>query len=166
MIEALDSSIPESLSTPNAFPDSSAPGGVSAVQTHLSHVFLTNDRVYKLHKDVDLGFVSFATERERNLDCLRELALNRRLAPDVYLGIAPIERRRNSWGVGAVLSHPADLGPGEHCLVMRRLQAGRDALSLLQAGLLSRQQLERAARRLARFHHEQCLGRPSPPIGG
>jgi aminoglycoside phosphotransferase family enzyme/predicted kinase len=156
-IEPLDPSIPESLSAAGAFSDP-----VSVVQTHLSHVFLTHDRVFKLHKDVDLGFVSFATQRERNLDCLRELSLNRRLAPDVYLGIAPIERKRGRWVVGETRSDPADLESGEHCVVMRRLPDGRDALSLLNAGLLEWDAIERLAGKLARFHQEQSLGRPSP----
>ena len=62
------------LCQPAAYPhDPSAAAGVAQVQTHLSHVFLSGERVYKFRKDVDLGFVSFTSRQERNADCLREL---------------------------------------------------------------------------------------------
>ena len=54
--------------------DPSAHGSVDWVQTHLSHVFLTGERVYKFRKAVDLGFVCFTSRDERNADCLREVA--------------------------------------------------------------------------------------------
>lgn len=159
--ELLDPSLPEALATAGVLPETGS-AGPSVVQTHLSHVFLTQDRVYKLHKDVDLGFVSFATQEARNRDCVRELVLNRRLAPDVYLGIVPIEPAGESWRVGAPVADPKELGPLEHCLVMRRLPDGRDALQLLEAAALTREQLDRLAKRLADFHREHPLPRPLP----
>ena len=74
-----------------AYPeDPSARNPVTHLQTHLSHVFLTGEKVYKLRKAVDLGFVCFATRAQRDADCVREVKLGRRLAPDVYLGVAPV----------------------------------------------------------------------------
>jgi len=149
------------LARPEAWPgDPSAAAGVEWVQTHLSHVFLTGERVYKFRKAVDLGFVRFAAREERNADCLREVALNRRLAPDVYLGVAPL---RPGPG-GARVGDPGEAlaGPGEHCVVMRRLPAGGDALSLLADGRLSAEHLDLVAERVARFHAEHGLGAPAP----
>jgi len=149
------------LGDPSAHPhDPSAARGVEWIQTHLSHVFLTGRRVYKLRKAVDLGFVCFASRAERNADCLREVALNRRLAPDVYLGVAAIEETPGGARVGPVGEGLA--GGGEHCVVMRRLPAGRDALSLLLAGRLPPARLDRVAERIAEFHAEQTLGVPAP----
>ena len=145
----------------SAYPgDPSASGGVEWIQTHLSHVFLTGRRVYKLRKAVDLGFVCFASRAERNADCLREVALNRRLAPDVYLGVAPVETAPGGVRVGSVAE--ALVGGGEHCVVMRRLPAGRDALSLLHAGRLPGEWLDRVAERVAEFHAAHGLGVPAP----
>jgi aminoglycoside phosphotransferase family enzyme/predicted kinase len=140
--------------------DPSARQGIEHVQTHLSHLFLTGQRVYKFRKALDLGFVCFATRAERNADCLREVALNRRLAPDVYLGVAPLEPGARGVRVGSVAEELC--GPGEHCVVMRRLPAGRDALSLLEAGALRAVQIERLARRVSVFHEAQGLGAPAP----
>lgn len=153
-----------------AYPtDPSAKTPVEWVQTHISHVFLTGDRVYKFRKAVDLGFVRFSTRAERNEDCLREVALNRRLAPDVYLGVAPLHGGVDTAWIGppaeilaaTAADSPAGCAP-EHCVVMRRLAAGRDALSLLEAGRLGPEHLDRLAVRIARFHEEHRLGLPVP----
>jgi len=143
--------------------DPDARAGVEWVQTHLSHVFLTRTRVYKLRKPVDLGFVDFSTRARRNADCLREVALNRRLAANVYLGVAPIERARDGFRVGATDTESRNLDVArEHVVVMRRLPAGCDALSMLERGTLRPAQLDAVALRLARFHQTHGLGRPSP----
>ncbi len=166
MKESLPEGLIEALYDESAYPgDPDAARGVEHVQTHISSVFLTATRVYKLRKAVDLGFLCFATRAERNADCVREVLLNRRLAPDVYLGLAPIEPLAGGFRVGAVRecakdeTLPADR---EHCVVMRRLPAGRDALSLLERGLFSAAQLERVAQKVATFHAAHGLGRPAP----
>jgi aminoglycoside phosphotransferase family enzyme/predicted kinase len=163
-IEPLDSEIPGALSRADAYPlDVSAGAGVERIQTHISLVFLTRDRVYKLRKAVRLPFLDFSRRAERDEDCWRELHLNRRLAPDVYLGVAPVLRGARSIEVGALAEKP-DEGRGvlESCLVMRRLPEGRDALSLLHAGRLHPADLEAVARVLAGFHAAQGLGVPAP----
>jgi aminoglycoside phosphotransferase family enzyme/predicted kinase/RimJ/RimL family protein N-acetyltransferase len=158
---ALDAEALEALAAAPAYGDD-AVAAVEHVQTHLSHVFLTADRVYKFRKAVDLPFVHFATRAQRNADCLREIALNRRLAPDVYLGVAPWLGTR----LGAVSEELWRAQPGvpppEHCVVMRRLPAGRDALSLLERGQLTDPQLDAAALTIARFHERASLGAPAP----
>jgi uncharacterized protein len=163
-IEPLPEGLIEGLARPGAYPDDpSAPAGVTCVQTHLSHVFLSRAFVYKLRKAVDLGFVDFSTRAERNADCVREVALNRRLAPDVYRGVAPIEARGGEVRVGRVgeaLVGSADTL--EHCVVMRRLPDGADALSMLQRGALRAGHLEAVALRLAAFHRAHGLGVPAP----
>jgi aminoglycoside phosphotransferase family enzyme/predicted kinase len=150
------------LGRADAYPhDPSAALALEQIQTHLSHVFLTGRRVYKFRKSVDLGFVCFTSRAERNSDCLREVTLNRRLAPDVYLGVAPLERGERGVRIGAVSSGLASHA-AEHCVVMRRLPDGRDALSLLEAGKLRGAHVDRIARAIARFHALAGLGTPAP----
>ena len=94
--ESLTPEVLSELAVIRAYPDDpgigdpSAQGAVEWIQTHLSHVFLTDERVYKFRKAVDLGFVCFTSRDNRDADCMREMVLNRRLAPDVYLGVAPL----------------------------------------------------------------------------
>lgn len=161
-LETLDPGLVEALGRPAAH------GGdrVECVQTHISWVFLTGARVVKVRKAVRLSFLDFGTRAERNADCLREVRLNRRLAPDVYLGVAPLERVAGGYRVGAVgealAVGQAGEPPPEHAVVMRRLPAGRDALSLLERGALEPAHVDGVASLLARFHASAGLGRPAP----
>lgn len=68
--------------------DRSAPAAVA--ETHISVVTFVGDRAYKLKKPVDLGFLDFSTVARRREACQREVELNRRLAPDVYLGVLDV----------------------------------------------------------------------------
>jgi aminoglycoside phosphotransferase family enzyme/predicted kinase len=172
-LEPLPQAMVESLAVAEGLPgDGSAEEGVEALQTHISHLFLTRERVYKLRKAVELSFLSFATRSERNVDCLREVELNRRLASEVYLGVAPVlPRAGGGWQLGEPGEALCDEGgepvaagghAAEHCVVMRRLPEGRDALSMLEAGTLEPRHIEALAERLVRFHREVHLGTPAP----
>ena len=160
--ESLPEGLVEGLSRPGAYAnDPSAAAGVTTVQTHISHLFLTAERVYKLRKAVALGFLDFGTRQIRNRDCLAELRLNRRLAPDVYLGVAPIQISGGDVFVGEVGESTAqpDL---EHCVVMRRLPDGRDGVSLIERGKFGAEQVDAVAAAIVRFHEQHRLGRPAP----
>lgn len=160
--EALPEELERALLDPAAYPgDPTAAAGVEVVQTHISWVFLTRERVYKVRKAVDLGFLDFSTRAARNADCAREVALNRRLAPDVYLGVAPLAPGDGGLRVGP----PGEaLAPGapEHCVVMRRLPDGGDALARLARGALEPTHLDAVAERVAAFHDANGLGAPAP----
>ena len=58
---------------------------IDLIQTHISFVFLTEKYVYKVKKPVNFGFLDFSTLDKRKLYCEKELQLNRRLCPDIYL---------------------------------------------------------------------------------
>ena len=111
---------------------------VSVVDTHVSWLLFVGDRVYKAKKAVRYPFVDLSTRERRRRACIAEVELNRRLAPDVYLG------------VGALA---APSGEAEPLVVMRRLPPER-ALSRLvtQAEPDAGVELSRVARLLARFH--------------
>lgn len=155
----------DDLARAAAYPhDETAKGGIRRVDTHISHVFLTGQRAYKLRRPVRLAFLDFSDPAERLADCRREVALNRRLAPDVYLGLAAILRDGNSAAVlGPTMETPSnDPAAVEHCVVMRRLPAGRDLKSMLERGEAGPAHVDRIAERLAAFHVEHSLGRPAP----
>jgi aminoglycoside phosphotransferase family enzyme len=65
-------------------------GAVQVIHTHASVVFLVGDRALKIKKPVDFGFLDYSTVGRREQMCRAEVELNRRLARDVYLGVAPI----------------------------------------------------------------------------
>ena len=65
-------------------------GPIELIETHISWVLLTGERVYKLRKPVDFGFLNFTTLRQRFDDCCNELRLNKRFSPELYLGLVCI----------------------------------------------------------------------------
>jgi uncharacterized protein len=87
-------------------------------ETHSAVVFLVGDRAFKLKKPVDLGFLDFSSPAKRLRACQSELELNRRMTPDVYLGISDL--------------NDVDGKPLEHLLVMRRMPAGRRLAHLVR----------------------------------
>lgn len=122
--------------------------GAELIETHISWVILEQDRVIKLKKPVDLGFLDFSTGALRKLACESELRLNRRLAPDVYLGLGEVRGGADGLHIG---------GAGEiieHAVLMRRLPDHDRADIQLSRGRLGLEGLRRAATTLARFHAE------------
>ena len=81
----------EALSHPKAYPH--PVDRVEIRQTHISCVFLAGDYVYKVKKPVDLGFVDYLRLEDRRHFCEEEVRINRRLAPEVYLGTEWIRAR-------------------------------------------------------------------------
>jgi hypothetical protein len=107
-------------------------------ETHISWLFLIGDRAYKLKKPVKLDFLDFSTRAAREVACRREVEFNRRLAPDVYLGVADVSG--------------ADGAPCDHLVVMRRMPDERRLSTLVQQGADVRDPLRALARLLANFH--------------
>ena len=125
---------------------------VELVETHISWVFLAGERVYKVKKPVDLGFLDFRTLRQRRHFSREEVRLNRRLAPDTYLGVIELKGSRPHIRIGGV-------GPTiEVAVEMRRLPAER-MLDRLVAGARAEPAHVRAvAATVARFHGEAETG--------
>ncbi len=112
--------------------------GAASSETHSAVVFFIGDRAYKLKKPVDLGFLDFSTPQAREAACHRETKLNRRFAPDVYLGVAEV---RDPAGQAC-----------DHLVVMRRLPPSRRLSALVRAGVPAEGPVRRVARILATQH--------------
>ena len=95
--------------TLSALQESRAKTGNLDAQVHETHtgiVLLVGDKAYKAKKPLTTDFLDFSTPERRERACEHEVALNRRLAPDSYLGVGHF-------------SGPAG-GPAEPVIVMRR----------------------------------------------
>ena len=66
---------------------------VRQIETHGANVFLAGDRALKLKRAVACPYMDFSTVEKRLRACRAEIAVNRRTAPRLYLGIAPVLRR-------------------------------------------------------------------------
>ena len=81
----------ETLKQPTAWPAFiRITGGVELIETHISWVLLTDDFAWKIKKPVQFDFLDFSTLERREYFCREELKLNRRFAPQLYLGLAAI----------------------------------------------------------------------------
>jgi len=74
------------LASPHAF----AGETVTRIDTHISHIFLAGDRSYKLKRAVVFEFLDFSTLTNREEACRREVEINQRFAPNLYLGVIPV----------------------------------------------------------------------------
>jgi uncharacterized protein len=61
-------------------------------QTHTSYVLLAGDFAYKVRKAVRFPFIDCSTAARRFALCQREIELNRRLSPDIYLAVVAIKQ--------------------------------------------------------------------------
>ncbi|MGB0126333.1 MAG: AAA family ATPase [Rhodocyclaceae bacterium] len=119
---------------------------VRLVETHISSVLLTGDYAYKLKKPLDLGFLDFSTLAKRHASCLEEVRLNRRFAPEIYLGVVSI--------LGSV-DDPRFDGTGEvieYAVKMREFPQSALLDAILAAGEIHAGLIDRVAEVVADFH--------------
>ena len=112
----------------------------------MSWVFLAGDKVYKLKKPVLLPYLDFSTLRRREVACRAEIDLNRRLAPDVYLGVSPLTASPQGLSIG---------GHGtvaDWLVVMRRLEERWELDRAIEQNRVSPAQLDRLVMTLGRFY--------------
>lgn len=114
------------------------PAGAAVAETHSAAVFFFEDHAYKVKKPVDLGFLDFRTLEARRRACHEEVRLNRRMAPDVYLGVSDV------LGVDGEVC--------DHLVVMRRMPDDRRLATLVTAGADVDAALRGVAHQLATLH--------------
>lgn len=133
----------EALRQPEAYEQN--PGTIELVQTHISFVFLTERFVYKIKKAVDFGFLDFSTLDKRRFFCEKELELNRRLCPDMYLEVVPINKSKDIRikGEGKTI---------EYAVKMVRIPQDRIMATLLDENKVDEKIIDKIAEIIADFH--------------
>ncbi len=134
------------LRRPGALPGD--PGSATLHETHVSWVLVGRDRAYKVKKALTLAFLDYGTLAQRRACCEAEVALNRRLAPDLYLGVRGIARTPG----GAVLVDPDGAGVVEHAVEMRRFDERSTLAARILAGEPCDEPIDAAGRMIAAFH--------------
>ncbi|MGH7831690.1 MAG: AAA family ATPase [Candidatus Binatia bacterium] len=131
------------------YPDQ--PSSVELKQTHISYVFLAGQYVYKVKKPVCFAFLDYSTLERRLHFCREEVRLNRRLAPDTYVGVVSICRDES----GLVLREEPSNDPSaavEYAVKMRLLPEERMLSRLLVEGRVGKEDIRSIVRRLVPFH--------------
>jgi aminoglycoside phosphotransferase family enzyme/predicted kinase len=151
------------LESPASYPH--GPREVRVIQTHISWVFIASPFVFKVKKPVNLGFADFSTLEKRRYFCQREVELNRRLAPEIYLGVVPIYKTASGFSFNAEGdSAPNAFGEeaiAEYAVKMRELSHGWFLSELLARGLVGEKEINRVISRLHQFYESET---PTPEI--
>jgi uncharacterized protein len=133
-------------------------GVVARHETHISVVLLTATRAYKLKRAVRFPYLDFSTPKLRLEMCEREVALNRRTAPQLYLGARRLTREANGAlafdGAGELVDAVVEMRRFEEDMLLDRLAA---------RGALSARHVESLARAIAAFHAQAAV---VPDAGG
>ena len=107
-------------------------------ETAISTVILSGDHAWKFRKPVAYPFLDQRSVSEQRRLCEREVELNSRLAPDVYLGVVDVD-------------DPAT-GDRRPATLMRRMPDARRLSALMAVGQDARHELREIARTMATFH--------------
>ncbi len=122
------------------------PQTVQLLQTQMSFVFIAGPSVYKVKKPVNLGYLDYSDLESRRGFCERETVLNRRLCPEVYLGVVPIIRRNGQFALG---------GDGEiveYSVKMKSLPEDKMLNVLLARNEVAPSMIDGLSQKVADFH--------------
>lgn len=120
------------------------------IDTHGAVVFLCRERAYKLKRAVKFPYMDFSTESRRAAMCAAEIDVNRRSAPEIYLGIAPVLRRAGRLVLGEV-GEPAESAV-DWLVVMRRFDEEGLLDRMAARGALTLDLMAALGARVAQFH--------------
>ena len=141
------------LESPASYPHK--PTEVRAIQTHISWVFIASPFVFKVKKPVNLGFLDFSTLEKRHYFCQREIELNRRLCPEIYLDAVPVYETDSGFSfksLGKIV---------DYAVKMKELPHGRFLNELLEKNLVGEEEINRVISTLHRFYEAET---PTPKI--
>lgn len=135
------------LRQPDSYPGF-AVSRVETLETHMAWVFLTERHAWKMKKAVRTEFLDFSTLEQRRIDCLREVKLNRRLAPNVYESVVPLLMGED----GRLRLGGKEGRPVDWLVKMRRLPAQRMLSEVLAANGCREEEARAVGDLLGRFY--------------
>jgi uncharacterized protein len=137
----------------------SLPGSCNNMQlkeTHISWIILSDDYAFKIKRPVRFSFVDFSTLASRKHFCQEELRLNKRLAPDMYLGVLPLTGKMIDEGTGP------DENIIDYAVQMKRMDDQKAMDKLLISGNVTDSQITNLAVKIADFHRKAETVRKEP----
>jgi aminoglycoside phosphotransferase family enzyme len=137
------------LASPYSYPENA--DRVEVIETHFAWVFLVGQHAYKMKKPIKQPLLDLRSMEARRANCEEELRLNRRIAPDVYLGVVPLALGENGQlrvaGVGA---------PVDWLVCMKRLPSDSMLDRAIIAGSVPVCALTSVGSALAKFYSRQA----------
>ncbi len=118
-------------------------------ETNISWVILYDDVAYKIKRPVKYSFVDFSTLENRRHYCNQEVMLNRRLAPQMYMGVITISPPMTGDPVTDRTDQTVD-----YAVQMRRMNNKLEMHQLLADNQVTDQQIIKLAEKIADFHNK------------
>ena len=115
-------------------------------ETHISWVLIGKDTVYKIKKPVDFGFLDYSSLEKRFEFCKKEIALNSRLAKDMYLGLSKITETEDGIDIDK------DGKTIDYAVKMKKIPQERMMDVLIKQNKVEEKQIKAIAKIAADFH--------------
>ena len=126
--------------------------GIKLIETHISWVILTDQYVYKIKKPIEFSFLNFSTLEKRKEYCEKEVKLNKRLVPEMYLEVLPIKKSNGKYHIldnqGTII---------DYAVLMRRMDETKQLDLLLDHGTVKVASIIKLADVLVSFHQEAVI---------
>lgn len=151
----------QELLAPAAYPHPVA--GLQVVETPISWVLLTGSLAYKIKRPVRLEYVDQRTLQRRAQLCAEELRLNRRFAPELYLGVRAIRRDAGRLRVDG--DAPGGGAAFEYAVCMRQFERSQELDRLVAGAAVSADELAVFGRELAALQAGLAPALPDAPWG-
>ena len=119
--------------------------------THGAVVVLAGRRAYKLKRAVRYPYMDFSTPARREAACRAEVAVNRRTAPDLYLGVEPIREADGRLRLGG---GDADGRVVDWVVILRRFPQEALFDRIAESGGMTPELIEALAEQVAALHAE------------
>ena len=129
-------------------------------ETHGAIVFLAGEHAYKLKRAVKFTYMDYSTVDRRREMCARELTVNKRMAPELYLEVRPIIRDGASLRFGREEESARAV---DWVVVMRRFDQEALLESMRRSGYLTTHLMRLVGEALARLHLDAEV---RPDFGG
>ena len=130
---------------------------ITTIETHISIVFLTGQYAYKMKKNVNFGFLDFSTPNKREKFCFLEVELNKRTAPDLYIGVMKVSINNRSLSLSEHRKPDKNHNVSndesiEYLVKMRQFDPNMVLGRLLKQGALDYAMIEKLSKQIAQFH--------------
>ncbi len=125
-------------------------------KTHISWIILTDHYAFKIKRPVKLPFLDFSSLEKRKYFCERELELNARLAPRMYLEVIAITENMVT----------GDKGDGviDYAVMMTKMDNRKEMGDLLHKDQVTGADVDKLADTIAQFHRNTAVVREKVDI--
>lgn len=116
-------------------------------ETHISWIILTDEFAFKIKRPVHYSFVDFTSLEKRKHFCHQEIILNRRLAPEMYMGILPVTS-----GMTGKSNRGKEKEIIDYTVQMKRLDNRKEMDILLAKSDVSPEHIDSLSKKISDFH--------------